>query len=46
MELETQIIITKELNFISDTVYKEIIGLIEEENKMLNAFIRSISKEN
>jgi len=46
MELETQIIITKELNFISDTVYTEIIGLIEEENKMLNAFIRSISKEN
>ncbi|MFY0483099.1 four helix bundle protein [Flavobacterium sp. PLA-1-15] len=43
-ELETQIIIAKELNFISDSRFNEIIELITEESKMLNAFIKSLSK--
>ncbi len=44
-ELETQIIIAKELNFLTEIRYKEIIELITEESKMLNAFIKSITKE-
>ena len=43
LELETQIIITKELDFINEDKFDEIINLITEENKMLNAFIKSIS---
>lgn len=43
-ELETQIIIAKELNFLSELKFDEIIGLITEESKMLNAFIKSLSK--
>ena len=45
LELETQLIISKELNFIDDTSFKNIEELIIEENKMLNAFISSINKE-
>ena len=44
-ELETQIIIAKELNFISESQYQEIISIIIEESKMLNAFIKSISEK-
>ena len=43
-ELETQIIISKELNFIGKDEFDEIIDLITEESKMLNAFIKSIEK--
>ncbi|MCK0144173.1 four helix bundle protein [Arenibacter sp. F26102] len=43
-ELETQIIIAKELNFISTNSYNKIQGIITEESKMLNAFIKSIDK--
>jgi len=44
LELETQIIITNELGFISKEKYSFLTNLIIEESKMLNAFIRSISK--
>ena len=43
-ELETQIIIAKELNFINDFKFNEIAQIIIEESKMLNAFIKSLSK--
>jgi four helix bundle protein len=44
MELETQLIIAKELNYIDDLKFKEISGLITEESKMLNAFIKTLSR--
>lgn len=38
-ELETQLIIAKELNFISDEEqYNKIISLIDEESKMISSF--------
>lgn len=43
LELETQLIIAKELNFISDEKYNAIAGLITEESKMLNAFLKKLS---
>jgi len=42
LELETQIIIAKELGFISKESFNKIQGLIIEESKMLNAFLKSI----
>jgi four helix bundle protein len=44
LELETQIIIAHELNYISIEKFNKIQGLITEESKMLNAFIKSIDK--
>jgi len=44
MELETQLIIAKELNYISETNFNNISGLITEESKMLNAFIKTLGK--
>ena len=44
LELETQIIIAKELDFISDKQFDRVQNLITEESKMLNAFIKSIDK--
>lgn len=44
-ELETQLIISKELKLVGNKLYQKVQGLITEENKMLNAFIKSISKE-
>lgn len=42
-EIETQIIIAKELDFISDNnLFNEIMFLIEEESKMINAFSRNL----
>ncbi|WP_291286097.1 four helix bundle protein [Flavobacterium sp.] len=42
-EIETQLIIAKELQFISnDALYNEIMFLIEEESKMINAFSRNL----
>ena len=44
LEMERQVIISNELNFIRDKAFQYLQGLITEENKMLNAFIKSISK--
>jgi len=44
LELETQIIIAKELDFISTDSFNKIQELITEESKMLNAFIKSVEK--
>ncbi|RAR71298.1 four helix bundle protein [Flavobacterium aciduliphilum] len=42
-ELETQLIIAKELDFVTDLKsYNEIMILIEEESKMINAFSRNL----
>ncbi len=41
-ELETQIIISKRLNFIKIEEYKELDSLLEEIMKMLNKFISSL----
>ncbi|MFK8037720.1 MAG: four helix bundle protein [Crocinitomicaceae bacterium] len=41
-ELETQMIIAKELKFVSNKEVEEIFKLIIEESKMLNAFIKKI----
>ena len=42
-ELETQLIIAKELEFITDlNLYNEIISLIEEESKMINSFSKTL----
>ncbi|WP_375605450.1 four helix bundle protein [Flavobacterium davisii] len=44
-ELETQIFIAKELNFITDEIlFEEVISLIEEESKMLNTFSKSLKE--
>ena len=45
LELETQLIISKELKLIGNKLYQKVQGLITEENKMLNAFIKSISNK-
>ena len=44
LELETQLIISKELKLVGNKLYQKVQGLITEDNKMLNAFIKSISK--
>jgi len=42
-ELETQLIIAKELEFIRDfDLYDEIMFLIEEESKMINGFSKTL----
>lgn len=42
-EIETQLIIAKELEFIiDDNLFNEIMFLIEEESKMINAFARNL----
>lgn len=42
-ELETQLIIAKELEFITNfELYNEILGLIEEESKMINSFSKTL----
>lgn len=46
-ELETQLIIAKELEFIKDLdMFNQVISLINEESKMINAFYNSLSKAN
>ena len=45
LELETQLIISRELKLIGKELFQKVQSLITEENKMLNAFIKSISKE-
>ncbi|CAM3945961.1 four helix bundle protein [Flavobacterium weaverense] len=42
-EIETQLLIANELGFIIDqTLYKEILGQIEEESKMINSFSKTL----
>ena len=42
-ELETQLIITKELEFIQDeNLYNDLLILIEDESKMINAFAKNL----
>ena len=42
-EVETQLIIAKELQFtIDDKIFDELIFLIEEESKMINAFSKNL----
>jgi len=42
-ELKTEIILAKELSFIKDSDYEQIISKITEIEKMLNALIQSLS---
>jgi len=44
-ELETQVLIAKELEMINETVLSTLSDLIVQESKMLNAFIFSVQKE-
>jgi len=42
-EIETQLIIAKELDFVVDyNLFNEILFLIEEESKMINAFSKNL----
>lgn len=42
-EIETQLIIAKELDFVvDDNLFNEILFLIEEETKMINAFSKNL----
>lgn len=42
-EIETQLIIAKELEFINDEkLFNEIMRLIGEESKMINAFSKNL----
>jgi four helix bundle protein len=45
LELETQLIISRELKLVGKELFQKVQGLITEENKMLNAFIKAISKQ-
>jgi len=44
-ELETQLIICKELDYVSNETYNKINDLIVEESKMLNTLIKAINKK-
>ena len=42
-EIETQLIIAKELGFIQDeNLYNDLLFLMEEESKMINAFTKNL----
>ena len=42
-EIETQLIIAKELEFIqNENIFNELLFLIEEESKMINAFSKNL----
>ncbi|WP_395060946.1 four helix bundle protein [Flavobacterium sp.] len=42
-EIETQLIIAKELGFIQDeNLYNDLLSIIEEESKMINAFAKNL----
>ena len=44
-EIETQLIIAKELDFVvDDNLFNEILFLIEEESKMINAFSKNLKE--
>jgi four helix bundle protein len=44
LELETQVILCKELTYVSNENYNKINNLIVEESKMLNALIKAVNK--
>lgn len=41
-ELETQLEIAQRLGFITDKIYNEVIGMLQEIMRMLNAFINKL----
>ena len=42
-EIETQLVIAKELGFITnEKIYQELLNQIEEESKMINAFSKKL----
>jgi four helix bundle protein len=42
-EIETQLLIANELGFITNQpLYKEVLGQIEEESKMINSFSKTL----
>ena len=44
-ELETQLIIAKELGFLFDNkIFLELLSLIEEESKMINSFSKNLKE--
>lgn len=45
MELETQIFICYKLNYIEKSLMEDVSILIKDEEKMINSFIKSLSKE-
>lgn len=46
-ELETQLLLSKELEFISDNeLFNHILNLIEEESKMINSFSKKLKANN
>lgn len=45
LELETQLIIAKELDFVKVDSFDEMSALITEESKMINGFIKSIENK-
>lgn len=46
-EIETQLLIAKELNFLTDLgLYQELLDQIEEESKMINAFCKTLKAKN
>ena len=45
LELETQLIIAKELEFVTVDNFDKMSSLITEESKMINGFIKSIEKK-
>lgn len=45
-ELETQIIISKELEFIGTNVAEDTINMLQEEQKMIYGFIKSLTANN
>jgi four helix bundle protein len=45
LELETQLIIAKELDFVKINSFDEMSALITEESKMINGFIKSIENK-
>lgn len=45
MELETQIYLSKELNYIEVESFDKINNIIIEEAKMINGFINNLKKD-
>lgn len=45
LELETQVIIANELSFLEKSSFEKVINMIEEESKMLNAYIKAIERK-
>ena len=42
-EIETQLVIAKEIGFITDEkIYNDLLNQIEEESKMINAFLKKL----